>query len=88
MFIYERPEQARDDLPGRRLLIEQGYRYDDDISRYRDVAFSLVDAHVAGSGLVFDVAPVGGAPVHVLRNIRIKPAVFATCGAVPWQPAA
>lgn len=88
VFVYERPEQARDDLPGRRFLIEQGYQYDDDISRYQDVAFSLVDAHVAGSGLVLDVAPVGGAPVHVLRNIRIKPAVFATCGAVPGQPSA
>ena len=83
VFVYDRPEQARDDLAGRRLLIEQGYQYDDDISRYEDVAFSLSDARVTGSELVLDVAPVGGAPVHVLRNVQIKPALFATCGPIP-----
>lgn len=83
VFVYERPEQARDDLAGRRILIEQGYQYDDDISRYAHVAFSLAEARVVGSELVLDVAPVGGAPVHVLRNVQIKPALFATCGAIP-----
>ena len=82
VFVYEQAEQARDDLPGRRVLIEQGYQYDDDVSRYADVAFSLADAHVVETGLVLDVTPVDGAPVHVLRNMQIKPAVFATCGPV------
>jgi hypothetical protein len=88
VFAYAGAQQARDDLSGRQRLIEKGYQYNDDTSRYEDVAFSLTRAHVTGSRLVLDVAPVGGEPVHVLRNMRIRPALFATCGRLPGSPAA
>jgi hypothetical protein len=83
VFEYEWPQQALEDLDGRRMLIEQGYQYDDDVSRYADVAFDLADAQVVGSGLVLDVSPVNDAPVHVMRQVRTSPILFATCGLVP-----
>ena len=82
VFAYAGAEEAREDLGGRRFLIEEGFQYSDDVSRYQDVAFSLTDARVAGSRLLLEVAPVGGEPVHVLRNVQIKPAMFATCGSI------
>ncbi len=83
VFAYPCSRQARDDLAGRRTLVEEGYPFNDSTSRYEDVAFSLVDARVAGSRLILDVAPVSGAPVHVLRHVGISPILFATCGSVP-----
>ena len=88
VFAYPRSQQARDDLAGRRTLVEEGYPFNDSTSRYEDVAFSLVDARVAGSRLILDVAPVGGAPVHVLRHVRTSPILFATCGLVPESSSA
>jgi len=82
VFAYPHSRQARDDLARRRTLIEEGYPFNDSTSRYEDVAFSLADARVAGSRLILDVAPVGGAPIHVLRHVRISPILFAMCGPI------
>ncbi len=73
VFAYPRSQQARDDLAGRGTLVEVSYPY---------VAFDLADACVADSRLILDVAPVGGSPVHVLRNVQTSPILFATCGAI------
>lgn len=88
VFAYRRPEQARDDLPGRSTLVRQGYPYNDDTSRYEDVAFGLSGAQVDGSRLILDVEPVGGSPVHVLRQVQISPILFATCGSAAGSVAA
>ncbi len=77
VFGYARPWQAREDLPGRRLLVEEGY--------YADVAFALADARVDGTELILDVEPLGGVPKLVL-DFRRNP-LFTMCGPVPDQPA-
>ena len=83
VFAYADAGQARDDLAGRRILLEEGNPHNDNVSRYAEMAFGLTDARVAGSRLILDVAPVNDEPVHVMRQVRIKPMLFATCGPVP-----
>jgi hypothetical protein len=83
VLAYPEAWQAQDDLPGRRTLVEQGLPMNDLVSRYQDVGFGLVGAHVAGTGLVLDVAPVGGSPEHIFRHLQMTPIFFAICGSVP-----
>jgi hypothetical protein len=86
VFAYPRPWQARDDLPGRRLLIEEGYLRERGSGRYSDVAFTLADAWVDGSQLILDVEPLEGVPKLVLDQVQARPTLFAMCGPVPDQP--
>ena len=83
VFAYPDTAQAHDDLAGRRVLVEEGYPLNDNFSRYDEMAFGLSDARVAGSRLILDVAPINDAPVHVMRQVRTRPILFATCGPVP-----
>jgi hypothetical protein len=82
VFAYPDTAQAHHDLAGRRALVEEGYPLNDNFSRYDETAFGLSDARVAGSRLILDVAPINDAPVHVMRQVRTRPILFATCGPV------
>jgi hypothetical protein len=88
VFAYPHAKQARDDLAGRRTLVEEGNPLNDNFSRYADVAFGLADARVSGSRLILDVVPVEDAAVHVMRQMGITPILFATCGQLPGTVAA
>ncbi len=83
VFAYPDATQAHDDLAGRQVLVEEGNPFNDNFSRYDEAAFGLSDARVVGSRLVLDVAPVNDEPVHVMRQVRTTPILFATCGSLP-----
>jgi hypothetical protein len=79
VFAYEQSQQAMSDLPGRRTLIDEGYSARDRL-RYRDVAFTLVDALVDGRALVLDVAPLHDAPQVLFDLLVGRSLSFAACG--------
>lgn len=83
VFAYRDAARASADLAGRQALVEEGNPFNDHFSRYDEVAFRLSDAWVAGSRLILDVRPVNDQPVHVMRQVRTTPILFATCGPVP-----
>ncbi|MEX1297234.1 MAG: hypothetical protein AB1Z67_13800 [Candidatus Limnocylindrales bacterium] len=83
VFAYRDPVQALEDLAGRQVLVEEGNPFNDNFSRYDEAAFGLSAAWVAGSRLILDVAPVNDEPVHVMRQVRTSPILFATCGPMP-----
>lgn len=83
VFAYPDPAQARDDLAGRQALVKEGNSFNDNVSRYDETAFGLSGARVAESRLILDVRPVNDEPVHVMRQVRTTPILFAICGPLP-----
>jgi hypothetical protein len=83
VFAYPDPAQAHDDLAGRQALVEEGNSLNDNVSRYDETAFGLSGARVAESRLILDVRPVNDEPVHVMRQVRTTPILFAICGPMP-----
>jgi len=86
VFAYPNAEQAREDLAGRRLLIDEGYPWPDSprAGRYSDVAFGLIDIRAQGRDLVIDVAPVNGIPGNLFDSLG-RGVSLAMCGPVPTQ---
>jgi hypothetical protein len=84
VFVYPNAEQAREDLAGRRLLIDEGYPWPDSprAGRYSDIAFGLMDIRAQGRDLVIDVAPVNGIPGNLFLSLG-RGASLAMCGPVP-----
>jgi hypothetical protein len=79
VFAYKKANQARADLPGRQRLIDEGYSMFHD-ARYRDRAFTLIDASADGRELVLDVALVTDMPQTVFDVIVGRSIGFAMCG--------
>jgi hypothetical protein len=77
-FAYPRAQQAEADLPGRRTLIDEGYSTLHG-KRYRDAAFTLVDASADGLQLVLDVAPLNDDPQVLFDLVTGRSLSFATC---------
>jgi hypothetical protein len=74
VFAYERPRQAREDLPGRTALLEGGAEWHSSAA-----VLPLADARVDDGLLIFDVEPVGGDPGPFLMGPRVHWAPFAMC---------
>jgi len=75
VFVYTDAQQAIDDLPGRRLIIEEG-------EALAPAFFTLADARAVGRGLILDVAPLYGVPDNLHLGWR-GGATYAMCGPLP-----
>jgi hypothetical protein len=77
-FVYQKAQEAAAGLPGRRTLIDEGYSTLHG-KRYRDAAFTLVDASADGQQLVLDVAPLNDDPQVLSDLVTGRSLSFATC---------